>query len=137
MPLPEGPGVAISVDYFGPLPVTPRGNISPYRPLCSVLYRGGGEALYRPLCLVLYRGRRFSTVPCFRFSRICTGEYHQVNTSCLISIHVVGFTSSMPALFALLQKFISSGPSVLILHANVTPSTLILPAGFRAFGLKA
>ena len=25
MPLPEGPGVAISVDYFGPLPVTPRG----------------------------------------------------------------------------------------------------------------
>ena len=26
MPLPEGPGVAISVDYFGPLPVTPRGN---------------------------------------------------------------------------------------------------------------
>ena len=23
MPLPEGPGVAISVDYFGPLPVTP------------------------------------------------------------------------------------------------------------------
>ena len=26
MPLPEGPGVAVSVDYFGPLPVTPRGN---------------------------------------------------------------------------------------------------------------
>ena len=26
MLLPEGPGVAISVDYFGPLPVTPRGN---------------------------------------------------------------------------------------------------------------
>ena len=26
MPLPEGPGVAIRVDYFGPLPVTPRGN---------------------------------------------------------------------------------------------------------------
>ena len=26
MPLPEGPGVAASVDYFGPLPVTPRGN---------------------------------------------------------------------------------------------------------------
>ena len=26
MPLPEGPGVAISVDYFGPLPVTSRGN---------------------------------------------------------------------------------------------------------------
>ena len=26
MPLPGGPGVAISVDYFGPLPVTPRGN---------------------------------------------------------------------------------------------------------------
>ena len=26
MPLPEGPGVAISVDYIGPLPVTPRGN---------------------------------------------------------------------------------------------------------------
>ena len=26
MPLPEGPGVAISVDHFGPLPVTPRGN---------------------------------------------------------------------------------------------------------------
>ena len=25
-PLPEGPGVAINVDYFGPLPVTPRGN---------------------------------------------------------------------------------------------------------------
>ena len=25
MPLPEGLGVAISVDYFGPLPVTPRG----------------------------------------------------------------------------------------------------------------
>ena len=26
VPLPEGPGVAISVDYFGHLPVTPRGN---------------------------------------------------------------------------------------------------------------
>ena len=26
MPLPEGPGVAIRVDYFGPLPVTPRDN---------------------------------------------------------------------------------------------------------------
>ena len=26
MPLPEGPGVDISVGYFGPLPVTPRGN---------------------------------------------------------------------------------------------------------------
>ena len=26
MPLPEGPGVAVSVDYFDPLPVTPRGN---------------------------------------------------------------------------------------------------------------
>ena len=26
MPLPEDPGVAVSVDYFGPLPVTPRGN---------------------------------------------------------------------------------------------------------------
>ena len=26
MPLPKGPGIAISVDYFGPLPVTPRGN---------------------------------------------------------------------------------------------------------------
>ena len=26
MPLPEGPGIAISVDYFGPLPVTSRGN---------------------------------------------------------------------------------------------------------------
>ena len=26
MPLPEGPDVAVSVDYFGPLPVTPRGN---------------------------------------------------------------------------------------------------------------
>ena len=26
MPLPEGSGIDISVDYFGPLPVTPRGN---------------------------------------------------------------------------------------------------------------
>ena len=26
MPLPEGPGTAISVDYSGPLPVMPRGN---------------------------------------------------------------------------------------------------------------
>ena len=26
MPLPESPGVAVSVDCFGPLPVTPRGN---------------------------------------------------------------------------------------------------------------
>ena len=26
MPLPEGPGIAISVDYFGPLSATPRGN---------------------------------------------------------------------------------------------------------------
>ena len=26
LPLPEGPGVAVSVDYFGPLPVTPRGD---------------------------------------------------------------------------------------------------------------
>ena len=28
MPLPEGPGIAISVDYFGPLPVTPQGGFS-------------------------------------------------------------------------------------------------------------
>ena len=27
MPLPESPGIAIHVDYFDPLPVTPRGNI--------------------------------------------------------------------------------------------------------------
>ena len=26
MPLPEGPGIAVSVDYFGSPPVTPRGN---------------------------------------------------------------------------------------------------------------
>ena len=26
MPLPEKPGIGFSVDYFGPLPVTPRGN---------------------------------------------------------------------------------------------------------------
>ena len=26
MPLPEGSSVAVSVDYFGPLPVTPKGN---------------------------------------------------------------------------------------------------------------
>ena len=26
MPLPEGPGIAVSVDYLGPLPATPRGN---------------------------------------------------------------------------------------------------------------
>ena len=26
MPLPSGPGIAISVDYFAPLPVTPKGN---------------------------------------------------------------------------------------------------------------
>ena len=26
MPVPEGPGITVSVDYFGPLPVTPRGN---------------------------------------------------------------------------------------------------------------
>ena len=26
MPLPKGPGIAVSVDYFDPLPVTPRGN---------------------------------------------------------------------------------------------------------------
>ena len=26
LPLPSGPGVTVSVDYFGPLPVTPRGN---------------------------------------------------------------------------------------------------------------
>ena len=26
MPLPEGPGIAVSVDYFDPLPITPRGN---------------------------------------------------------------------------------------------------------------
>ena len=27
MLLPEGPGAAVSVDYFSPLPVTPGGNI--------------------------------------------------------------------------------------------------------------
>ena len=27
LPLPNGPGQAVSVDYFGPLPVTPRGNV--------------------------------------------------------------------------------------------------------------
>ena len=26
MPLPDGPDIAVSVDYFAPLPVTPRGN---------------------------------------------------------------------------------------------------------------
>ena len=26
MPLPEGPGIAVSIDYFGPFPVTPRGS---------------------------------------------------------------------------------------------------------------
>ena len=26
MPLPEGPGIAVGVDYFGPLPVTSPGN---------------------------------------------------------------------------------------------------------------
>ena len=26
MSLPKGPGITVSVDYFGPLPVTPRGN---------------------------------------------------------------------------------------------------------------
>ena len=26
MPLPEGPGIAVSVDFFDPLPITPRGN---------------------------------------------------------------------------------------------------------------
>ena len=26
MPLTEGPGIAVSVDYFDPLPVTPQGN---------------------------------------------------------------------------------------------------------------
>ena len=26
MPLPEGPGIAVDVDYIRPLPVTPRGN---------------------------------------------------------------------------------------------------------------
>ena len=26
LPLPSGPGIAISVDYFGPLPVTSKGN---------------------------------------------------------------------------------------------------------------
>ena len=26
MPLPNGPGILVSVDYFGPLPTTPRGN---------------------------------------------------------------------------------------------------------------
>ena len=33
MPLPEGSGVAVSVGYFGPLPVTPRGNT--YMLLCT------------------------------------------------------------------------------------------------------
>ncbi len=27
LPLPNGPGIAVSVDYFGPLPLTPRGNV--------------------------------------------------------------------------------------------------------------
>ena len=26
MPIPAGPDIAVSVDYFAPLPVTPRGN---------------------------------------------------------------------------------------------------------------
>ena len=26
MPLPEGPGIAVNVDHYGPVPVTPRGN---------------------------------------------------------------------------------------------------------------
>ena len=26
LPLPRGPGVVVAVDFFGPLPVTPRGN---------------------------------------------------------------------------------------------------------------
>ena len=27
LPLPNGPGITVSVDYFGPLPLTPRGNV--------------------------------------------------------------------------------------------------------------
>ena len=27
LPLPDGPGITVSVDYFGPLPLTPRGNV--------------------------------------------------------------------------------------------------------------
>ena len=41
MPLPEGPGVAISVDYFGPLPVTPRGNT--YILLITDLFSRGAD----------------------------------------------------------------------------------------------
>ena len=37
IPLPVGPGVAVSADYFGPLPVTPRGStfISLFTDRCS------------------------------------------------------------------------------------------------------
>ena len=27
IPLSNGPGIVVSVDYFGPLPITPRGNV--------------------------------------------------------------------------------------------------------------
>ena len=36
MPLPEGPGVAVSADYVGPLPVTPPGNTSCCSSIASV-----------------------------------------------------------------------------------------------------
>ena len=29
LPLPNGPGILVNVDYFGPLPLTPRGNAYP------------------------------------------------------------------------------------------------------------
>ena len=46
MPFPEGPGIAVSVDYVGPLPVTHRGNtyilflliVSAAEPACAVTY---------------------------------------------------------------------------------------------------
>ena len=41
MPLLEGPDVAVSIDYFGPLPVTPRGNT--YIPLFTDLFSRGAD----------------------------------------------------------------------------------------------
>ena len=62
---------------------------------------------------------------------ICTGEYHEVNASCSSSIQLIGCTSSIPAaLLALLQ--ISAIRSVRPCWFYMQ----ILPADFRAFGVK-
>ena len=59
MPPPEGPGIAISVDYFGLLPVTPRGNSY----ILLITYRFSRRADMFPVTAVEFTDEGTANIP--------------------------------------------------------------------------